>query len=482
MELFENCLNFLEKIYDNKNEKINNKLICQLYCIAYIKIYLYKYIYYNHNMPQRLIEVDKINEVIEGTGNSNVRKIIQIYIFKIFFYLFNNDFQILQNYPYDNHKISFFVNFREQFNVKIESMLNYYLLPRGEEYNKYEEEFEIFDSYRKNEFNNPVNEFKEYIENHGIDIFYTISSNLIISKLGLNENNYNEYSKYSLFAKNLFDNQLQLPEVTKKLFLLFSNEDVFNTIKPITDEGHIDKESLEILLYGLRICLQTSNTNNPNILYYELLNENAEKIINENVIPGNIFSNTFIEGYKNIQNHFKKYGSNVGAYVCSCGKYYIVPSGFTSISSLCVKCNLPIGNIEGEKHGNLIKREGHYRIFKNNEEKEIEVNRYGDKDYDQKTPNMLLDEYKNKIIDQIIENNKFGISKMSQDIFIDSNQNARNLSIVGFRLLHFILYSHLFYSNCLGFITNENLSKYICDEMTCLKMLVEDWILKFVKN
>ena len=67
------------------------------------------------------------------------------------------------------------------------------------------------------------------------------------------------------------------------------------------------------------------------------------------------------------------------------------------------------------------------------------------------------------------------LSKISKNIFLDSGQNVRNLSFIGFRLLHFIIYLHLFYSNCLDFISNENLKEYIPDGMTCLEILVNDW-------
>ena len=185
-----------------------------------------------------------------------------------------------------------------------------------------------------------------------------------------------------------------------------------------------------------------------------------------------MIDNNFIEGYNLVEEHLNNNGSNTGAYVCSCGEYYSVePCGFTNAESKCARCNLPIG---GKFHV-MIKRKGHLRIFKNQEEKHIEMTKYWTKDNDEKTPNMLLADYKAKIIDPIIEKNKFGISKIKQNMFEDVKQNVRNLSIVGYRLLNFILYSHLFYSNCLGFIKNENMKKYICDGMTCLKMIVNDW-------
>ena len=95
----------------------------------------------------------------------------------------------------------------------------------------------------------------------------------------------------------------------------------------------------------------------------ELLSKYAEKKIGEYVIPGNnIIDNAFIGGYNFLISHFNKYGSNVGAYVCSCGEYYNVgPCGFTLKPSICINCNLPIGNEKGAGPHILAKRKGHYR-------------------------------------------------------------------------------------------------------------------------
>ena len=482
LELFKKCLFFLEEVYEKKDEKINNEHIIILYCIAYIKIYLYKCIYFNHNNNQEFIGFDEIYKVIIGNAKNNFRRMIKIYIFKIFFYLLNNNYQDFSNYHYPNHQIEFFNDFKEKFNEKIEAMLNYYLLPRGEEYEKYKEEVETFESYRFADFGNPVKKFKEYVENHGIDIFYTISSNIIISNLALK--NYvadnTEYSKYSSFAKNLF-NQLNLPEATKQLFLLFSNDNTFEKVmkpKLLNEEGliEIDPISFEVLLYSLRFCLQTANRENSNgFLYSELLDKNAEQKIKENVLPGNnISDDVFINGYYDVVNHLNTLGSNYGAYVCSCGVYYrIDPCGFSNQSSTCANCKLPIGNQPGAGSHTLAKRNGHFRIFKDQNAKNGEMSKYGDTD--ERTPNMLLADFKAKLIDPKIEALKFGISKIKQIMFEDVKQNVRKLSIVGYRLLNFILYSHLFFSNCLGNIKNENMKQYVCDGMTCLKMIVKDW-------
>ena len=490
LEVFKNCLNFLEKLYNNKiekkNEIINNELICKLYCIAFVKIYLFKCIHFNHYNNQEFSGFDGIVEVIKGNAKNNFRKMIKIYVFKIFFYILKNNYYEFSNYHFPNHQITFFEEFNDKFEEQKEAMLSYYMLPKGDEYIKYKEESEKFDAYRFNNFNNPINQFKELIEKDGIDIFYTVSSNIVISNLALKNytSNSDEYSKYSSFAKSLFGG-LNLSEITKKLFLLFSNDDEFNNkMKPklINEEGltEIDSTSFEILLYGLRFCLQTSNCENPNgLLFSELITKECEAKINQNCIPGNnILDNIFVSNYYAIERHLNKFASNVGAYVCSCGLYYdIGPCGFPNAKSTCLNCGLPTGNgplppgIKGG-HG-FAHREGHYRIFKDEAQKKGEFDKYGDND--KNIPNMYLNDYKKKIIDPIIENSKFGISKVSKIVFENIQQPVRKLSQAGYRLLSFILYSHLFYSNCLGFISNDDMKKYVCEGMTCIKMLVSNW-------
>ena len=490
LEVFKNCLNFLEMLYikktENNNEIINNELICKLYCIAYIKIYLFKCINYNHYNNQEFLGFDEIMKVIEGNAKNNFRKMIKIYAFKIFFYILNNNYYEFSHYHFPNHQITFFEEFKDKFEEKKEAMLNYYILPKDDEFEKYKEEADKFESYRFNDFNNSVNQFKEIIENHGIDIFFAVSSNIIVSNLALKTyiSDSNEYSKYSSFAKSLFA-QLNIPEITKKLFLLFSNDEEFNrTMKPklINEEGitEINSNSFEILLYALRICLQTSNCQNSNgLLYPELITKECETKINQNCIPGNnLLDDIFVSNYYLIEKHLNTLASNIGAYVCSCGLYYeIGPCGFPNASSECLNCKQKIGYAPKPKdlegcHG-FVFRKGHYRIFKDEAQKKKEFDEYGDND--KNIPNMLLNDYKKDIIDPIIEKSKFGISKVSKIIFENAQQPVRKISQIGFRLLNFILYSHLFYSNCLGFISNDNMKKYVCDGMTCIKMLVTNW-------
>ena len=69
-----------------------------------------------------------------------------------------------------------------------------------------------------------------------------------------------------------------------------------------------------------------------------------------------------------------------------------------------------------------------------------------------------------------------GINLESKDIFLLSHKKVRNLSEIGFRLLNFIFYNHLFFANCLNFYSNEELNK-ICAEsgMNCLEIIQNNW-------
>ena len=73
LDIFRQCANLLEVIYNSKydnkkEEKIGNELLCQFYCIAYIKMYLFKLVHFIDNkLNNQLIgDIDPIIKVIEG--------------------------------------------------------------------------------------------------------------------------------------------------------------------------------------------------------------------------------------------------------------------------------------------------------------------------------------------------------------------------------------------------------------------------------
>ena len=546
LDLFRDCLNYLENAFNNRNNKDNNRnnqLISSLYCIAYIKMYLYKSIYYIQYFNQQFLHFNEINEAIIGNSENDFRKVIKIYVFKIFFYLNHNFYYNVDNINYSNKGITFYKDIENLFNENKESTLNYYFLPIGEEYNKYSVLSNLFEEERISKFSNPLGDIKKLIEENGIDIYFSVSSNLIISNLCLkNYDNSEEYKNYSSFAKNLFEKQLKIPIIMKKLIYLFSKEEEFkriiapkivekeedeeekqeeekveeeNILEEVVEEvkeeekkeeknqeqekkneeniiinKKISPKLLEILLYSLRFCIQSSDKkDNEKYLYSELFSQEYNQIIDNNCIPGNnLINNIYVNNYKKIENHLKIQPSNRGVYVCSCGLYYIKESrGFSlepetekkDVEYFCKNCKKKLGYLHASKEMSnviykMILSEGHYHIFKDEEQKKNEMKFYGEKDKD--INSILLENYKNKIIQPILEKNQFGINIIPRNFYEESNLTVRNLSQIGFRLLNFILYSHLFFSNCLGFISDEDLkNKYLCNGMSCIDMIVANW-------
>ena len=334
--------------------------------------------------------------------------------------------------------------------------------------------------------NNSIN-YENYSENTESieEILNIISKNINDDSIYYNniENsiNSNEQDDSVLFDfdNNIFNNfdynnnfpKIKMLEFTKNLYFIYSNDIIFNNLmkqkiinKPTVND--IKYNHFEILFYSLRFCLDSKNNINQNeYLYSQIISSDIEKKLKEICIPGNNFlDNIDIKYYNYIKNYLKKENKdpNYGVYVCSCGLYYEVnPNNFLNCLIHCYNCGKiidPSSKNNNQKNSILTKTQDTYTKF----------------------PNILFEEYKRIKIDPILEANKFGIIKVNKMTFKDINKKVRNLSNIGYRILNFILYSHLFYANCLGFISNENIQKYICDEMTCFDMLEIDW--NFLKD
>ena len=167
----------------------------------------------------------------------------------------------------------------------------------------------------------------------------------------------------------------------------------------------------------------------------------------------------YYELYSNIIYHFKE-KPNEGCYVCLCNKgfYHSVPSGFPDypeINMKCLNCSKEIGavyikNEEESENENtfsisIVKRDNYFRIFKDNEELEA-LKRNRDK-YDKldEINYMTLNEFKEKYILKLLNREK-GLPSIDANYFKKENKIVRNLSQVSYRLLNYILYSHLFFA------------------------------------
>ena len=88
---------------------------------------------------------------------------------------------------------------------------------------------------------------------------------------------------------------------------------------------------------------------------------------------------------------------------------------------------------------------------------------------------MTLDEYKEKIIKKRPLIDYKGIKKEPKDDFINPNPFNRMKDKLSYKILHFILYSHLFFFNALDIISDEKINEYCVETMNCLEILENDW-------
>jgi hypothetical protein len=205
-------------------------------------------------------------------------------------------------------------------------------------------------------------------------------------------------------------------------------------------------------LFGYRYCLNILFSKNENGIYYSLYDIDKIYDLKDKFYPGNDTKVNSV--YSDIINHFNTKPEE-GCYVCLCKGWYYhsVPSGFPGKAELgksCPKCNQNIGS-EGKFLGlqilgsNIVKREGYYRIFKNNDEiEELKSN----KNLRQKLNEinyMTIEELKKDYINK----EEKGITSSDEKRFKNDKKIIRNLSQVSYRILNYILYTNLFFAKLL---------------------------------
>ena len=109
-DIFKQCVEAIDKILskNDNNEDNQNKNLVKLYSISYIKIYLSKLVYFIYEKSQILRDIKEITSFIIGTARkNNFRKVLKIYIFKLFFNLMDRDWDKVTNYNFSHYGIEF---------------------------------------------------------------------------------------------------------------------------------------------------------------------------------------------------------------------------------------------------------------------------------------------------------------------------------------------------------------------------------------
>ena len=482
LTIFKDCYGFLNDYISNP-EKFDSqkKEICKLYCLGYIKTFIYKFTKALEDDKYKNKYPDKIRDFIKRDDKekkeNKLLKIIRLYFYKILY----NDYTIdvfIDKKSIDKFGLKGFNDYKNLIKTNdLENIykINYHIKTLK---NGYQTVNEMIEKYKKEGFKKRVTKSSDLniIEEYGLDNFYIASYNIILINLQ------SEISKNNSDIMNNFYNNVCKPifgNIKEKLLSnaiqLFYDINKYKTIK---QSYNIDYNKINSLLYGYRFCLNEISSTNKSGIYYPLyINDN----INEYFYPGNNIKKNYV--YSSIMDHFK-YRPNEGCYVCLCkegGYYFSILSGFPGRSELgkkCPKCKQPIG-IEDKgrifESLKLIKRKDYYRILKN-EKEENRINKDNEK---RKKLNQIdhitLDEYKKRYIDQQDHKNEKGIYiPADKNDFKSDSKIVRNLSQISFRLLNYILYSHLFFARILSEGKND-FDKYLPNEMRWIDVIYENW-------
>ena len=472
LDIFNDCINYLFDYINNSNKMKahQNKEVCKLFCLGYIKTFCAVFIkMFDANEPKWKDPKNIINVL---NGKSQICKMIRIYIYKILFKEKGVDFFYDQT-NIEKFKLgiySDFVNFIQNQELNNIYKIDYKVKTINPD--SFDDSITAFEKLKKENFKNPITKIKFNIDDFGIDNFYIVSYNSTLSYLRIQNNEIND---------NFFTNICQ-PLFTGKNLLLKALELFYKNRKysEIKNKYKINSQNINPFLFGYRYCLNELSRGKTKSIYYPLYDSKNIKYLKEKMYPGNDMKINKV--LNDVINHFKT-RPNEPWYVCLCekGYYHCIPSGFPGISEnkmFCPQCNSNIGCEKRLMRGvKIVNRTDYCRIFyDDNEIKKINRNP-NLKSKLREINYMTLKELKERFIGKSNENTK-GIYKPDENSFKNVNKIVRNLSQISFRILNFILYSHLFFAKL---ITNKDeFEKYLPGKMNWITTISECW--KILEN
>ena len=474
LKLFKECVKYLNK-YLNEIKKLNNKNknICKLFCIGYIKSFCYTFINLIESCSPNLEDVSKIIKEINKGGT--MKEIIKLYIYKI---IYNKNYKSIDAFKNDKiikrYKLEDYEGFKEFIKNQEENPFKYkYINSKSENIRFYKPFNSALEKYKFSKFENiKLEDFN--LNKVGIDIFYFSTINLILPYLKSSE--FLGSQIFRNFYKNVCCPLFKSKEKIFSIIQLLYNPDKFKKMK---NDYQITSKHLDFLLYSFRYCINELYYYSSDSLYGILYSNSNFSKINKYFYPGNDIKNSPIyDIYSKIENHFKEV-PNQGCFVCLCsngGYYHSIKGGIPGPKHLdlkCKSCGEKIGSFKNERGFIMpIKRENYFRILKTQEEKDKEAERNLGNYFC-----MSLDEFKENYIYKKYREEK-GISKSTEEFFKKDSKIIRFLSQVSYRILNFILYSHLFFSRVYN--NNKELNQYLPTNMSWMKILSGCW--QLLKN
>ena len=443
--------------------------LLKLLSIAYIKRYINYYI--NMKINKRVDSDGLSSDKDINISNNEINQANEIKILKIYMLKLINKKKEINQFPFEEYYLKFLDNFIENYiedkQDEDKQQINNSFLFNLKETRLFENirsQIDNIDNNSKNIDQLIDNFFLLYCNKYLFPFLTDITINIIDENI---EKQWNEIK----------DKIINIPQNIVEFFDRILTNDFYNKVMDkigIVKGNKLDDKKCFILSFALRfIYLSIKNANNNNLFSSLLKKEKYKNIIENSYLPGIAPQRNSIykKEFREIEKHLNTKKVKEGAYVCSCGLFYPVePCGFPTQKSRCFNCNEFIG---GEDHI-LVRREGHYRIFLDEKARNSQLSiSYADKDM----PNMLLNEYKeyvDKKEEEIGKEKEQKLKLVKKEDFIKIIQNnlIRNMDNLTYRIMNFILYSHIFYSNI---IYEENFENLSIEEMSIFNILENDW-------
>ena len=460
------AINYIKDNFESNGIKKDTLyFLGKYYSIAYIKRYLNNYInIIMDNNYQYLDERIDINSIL-FSEKTKIANEIKFYALKLCLERCNNNYE---NFLKFINEDTIFQDYFNKMNLNDSKVFFYSLLPFLNIQEKKEKiDFQLYKNFYENiQMNEKKDVPKEFKKLKIKDIIY---SYLYFNFYKFYITNIPENEKKEFLISLLKSKSNSEEEQFKNL--LFNEEALNSKILPklgIRDIKKKNPKKIEILFYAFRFVFNILCEGNSNNFYYSLLTKNATNKINENMIPGKLSNtNEFIKSFDIININFKK-DPNYSAYLCSCGYHYTIDyCSFPMREFSCPKCNKIIG---GKSHI-LHRREGHKRIFFNNQYKDKILSApYADKTI----PYILLKDLEMEVNNKKNELFK-GLKKEAKDYFLERRSKVREMSYITFRILNFILHGFILYSNIQGYISDDYLDNNLIESMSCFEIMEKDW-------
>ena len=504
LDFFNSTTEFLfHFIYEPKKiENKNNINLCKLFCIGYIKIFCYTFISLINDNKKELIKdiskiIDNINnieiKIIEKSKKKNLNpkdfklsKTIKLYIYKVIYNLNKKQFEIfLRNESILKYKLKDY-NISEFISIKEIDLFNYRDLKTIEinDIQNYENYYKVIDGYKENNFENV--DLKDFeLEKYGIDILFFTTSNLISSCIDIN-NKFNATELYINFYKKVLvplfkDYDYNINKVFKALQIFYAPE-IFENIQK---EFSINLSNIKILLHSYRwslneiyFFLKNFKEKNYSSIYSIFYLRKYFENIKNNYYPGNDINNlnrTYNDLLAKIVSHFSSQNSTKGCYVCLSGKGWFHNDDIiqeTDKEVHCKDCKKLLWEIDNSyfKSKRLKPKldKNYFRIFK--DDKDVEKNKkfLNDNDINYLTVKKFKELYINKYFE-----NDTGINVVDKEYLKKTDKVIRNLSQVSYRLLNYILFSHLFFARL--YTENIRFDAFLPKNVSWVEMIKNCW-------